>query len=154
MDDIFSFDTKEASAEGRKMYVFKPVELVGGLEVPFKTASGEWWYITVLGQDSWTVRQAELDSERRVAMAVITGETVDDAFRDKEAAIKAAAATTGWFGISAGGEDIAYSHEAALELYTRLPWLANRVTNFSRNRGNFTIAPPKSSVKESAEAAD
>ena len=48
-----------------------------------------------------------------------------------------AACTLAWEGVRIDGKDIAFSHAAAVSLYTRFPWLREQVEEFISDRANY-----------------
>lgn len=131
--DIAAFDTVAASNKGAEIELKHPVtmEPLGA-------------FVTVLGKDSDIFRQAfrrKVNAKlARDAMAKKRGKdveppTVEDSEADGLDLL--VACTTGWRGLTDGGEPLEYSPEAARNLYTRAPWIRLQVDEAIGDLANF-----------------
>jgi len=90
-------------------------------------------HIRVVGMDSVIWRGIVRDQERRAMSAAASG--LDAPAEDVAEVL--ARATLDWRGLESGGEPLAYSEEAAYELYTNAPYIADQVDRFIGQRSNF-----------------
>jgi hypothetical protein len=56
-----------------------------------------------------------------------------------------AACTKSWSGVVIEGKQVAFSHEAAADLYTRFPWIKEQVDTAIGDRANFIKGSSKPS---------
>jgi hypothetical protein len=91
-------------------------------------------YVRVVGMDSAVWRRIMRDQERRVLAAAASG--TDEV--EQDVAQTLAEATLGWRGLEANGEPLEFSAEAAYELYSGAPYIADQVDRFIGKRANFT----------------
>lgn len=93
--------------------------------------------ITVAGIDSVAFRrkQRELNANRVQAMAAGNGFDFDSTDNDDCEIL--AAITIGWSGIFAGGKELKFSFNEAVNLYKKFVWIREQVDIFAGDRNNF-----------------
>ena len=123
--DLNDFDLCRDADDGFEMIVKNP-----------RTGKPTDIKISVIGSDSKTYRAAKSKIFRKAASS--------DVDTDDLSAEVYAACVTGWSGVNRGGKDIDFSYEAALSLFTDLPWLMDQVGVAVETRANFTKEPAKS----------
>lgn len=117
--DIGKFETSEKSNAGADLTIRHP-----------ETGKDTDIVITLLGADSKAFRDASREA-RRDALK----EQSED---PREMTIRVVTAcTVGWKGIEENGEPVEHSDDAAVDLYTRYPWLLAQCDRFINERANF-----------------
>ena len=102
---------------------------------------GQPMTITVVGSDSAIykgelkarVRQVSMNKKRK-------DEPLDLDDMEKKGATLLAKCTLGWSGLQMGGKDLAFSHQAAVDLYTSYPWIKEQVDAVVADRANLFLA--------------
>lgn len=126
MLDLAEYDLDAEASRGATMVVRDP-----------KTGAETDAKLRVIGQESSQYR-ATLRRIRDMVAAAPEREPVDeDTAFILSRARNAAAAVTGWEGIGFGGQAVEFTLEAAIDLCSRRPWLADQVLAFTATRGNF-----------------
>jgi hypothetical protein len=97
--------------------------------------------ITVLGTDSAKYQELQTEQNRRRTEKIANkgrqdGTITMDEFRADGIELLAVC-TTGWENMVFNGEPVEFSVDAAIELYTRFPWLAEQVDAAVSERANF-----------------
>ncbi|SHG79933.1 hypothetical protein SAMN02745157_4863 [Kaistia soli DSM 19436] len=137
MFDLSRLDTSPASNAGVDMPVKHPA--TGKPVVDENT--GAPVTIRLIGRDSerFVAAQREVLSRRiRDAQA---GDDTDFEASERDTLDLLASCTVQWSGIGLDGEDLEFSHDAALTLYGRLRWLREQVDAFVSARENFLPKP-------------
>lgn len=96
-----------------------------------RTGKDTDFVITVMGVDSKAFRKANGAAMRKVLMQ-------KDIDTDSETAEVLASITLGWKGLTDNGEEVEFSKDKAIALYTNAPYIADQVNVFIGNRKNFT----------------
>lgn len=126
MLDFAEFDLDAEASRGATMVVRNP-----------KTGAESDAKVHVIGQESSQYRAALRRIRDMVAAAPEREPADEDTAFILSRARNAAAAVTGWEGIGFGGQPVEFSLEAAIDLCTKRPWLADQVLGFTQTRGNF-----------------
>ena len=122
--DLAKLDTAKVAEEGAELRVAHPTT---GEDLGIK--------ITLIGTDSKTFRDI---SKIRATMALKKKTREIDLDQNEQDSIELLArCTKGWSGITENGKDIPFSHENAVELYTKYLWLREQIDRFMADRSNF-----------------
>ena len=122
--DLATLDTAKVAEEGAELLVSHPTT---GEDLGIK--------ITLIGTDSKTFRDI---SKIRATMALKKKSREIDLDQNEQDSIELLArCTKGWSGITENGKDIPFSHENAVELYTKYLWLREQIDRFMADRSNF-----------------
>jgi len=99
--------------------------------------------IKLLGTDSAAYRNYERDVQRkRIAkLAKSRNRKADFSVSEEDECEMLAVCTVGWSGLNEDGEELKYSHEAAVRLYMDYPWIKEQVDLFIGDRANFLTMP-------------
>ncbi|MDD5724394.1 MAG: hypothetical protein PHY29_11760 [Syntrophales bacterium] len=130
--DLAAIDTVKGSNEGFDVHIYHPGTLVDlGI------------VINVLGKDSDEFqRVSRAQSKKRLAKMTKGGFRVQNLTPPPEE-IEAdglellAACTKSWSGVVIEGKEIEFSHENALMVYERFPWIKEQVDTAIGDRANF-----------------
>ena len=122
--DLAKLDTAKVAEEGAELRVAHPT-----------TGEDLGIVITLIGTDSKTFRDI---SKIRATMALKKKTREIDLNQNEQDSIELLArCTKGWSGITENGKDIPFSHENAVELYTKYLWLREQIDRFMADRSNF-----------------
>jgi len=120
--DITELYTRDAHEQGAEM------------QIKDKTGQPAEMYISLVGMDSKTWRSLMAEQNRKLM--------AENADVDEIKAETFASATLSWRGFMSKGEEIAFSREKVLELYTQAPYIVDQVNHFVGDRLNFTHGKP------------
>ena len=122
--DLATLDTSKVAEEGAELLVAHPTT---GEDLGIK--------IKLIGTDSKTFRDI---SKIRATMALKKKTREIDLDQDEQDFIELLArCTKGWSGMTENGKDIPFSHENAVELYTKYLWMRDQIDRFIVDRSNF-----------------
>lgn len=126
MFDLAKLDTTNLAEKGSTLELRHPVtmEKLGAT-------------ILLAGADSHIYRNAQQKiAERRLANGVKSNVSKLDGMQ-AEGIELLATCTLGWENVVLEGENLAYTKEAAVELYTRFIWIKEQVDRFIHDRANY-----------------
>jgi len=135
IEDLSALESANLSDAGVDMEVEHPVDggplLIDGVPV----------VIRVLGKDSAAYRKHQLEFQRnRVSRSMRSGRgKLDFIMQPKERNEMLAVCTAGWSGLKLDGQEVMFSHDAAVALYERFPFIAEQVDAFIGERANFFL---------------
>lgn len=127
--DLATLDTQKGSDEGFALELTHP-----------KTGEKIGAVINVLGVDSHQYQAKFRELQRKRLNQINKNprrllQTPEQT--DAEALELLAAVTTGWNGVVLDGKDLAFSEDAARELYARFAWIREQVDQAVGDRANF-----------------
>ena len=130
--DIQSFDLEAEAEKGGKFELMAPraegkIDMGDGLGVFFE----------VLGDESSTFARNIRAMQDHIRANLASEPKDPDAIARLVLARTVACAVTGWKGLEHGGIELPFSQEAAVELFSKRPWIARQIDMFRRNPGNF-----------------
>ena len=99
--------------------------------------------IRLLGTDSAAYRNYARDMQRKrmEKLAKSRNRKPDFSVSEQEEAEMLAICTVGWAGLEEDGEELKFSHDAAVKLYMDYPWIKEQVDSFVGDRANFLAKP-------------
>lgn len=129
--DLSSLDTVAGANKGFDVKIYHPGTLADlGIT------------ITVLGKDSDEFlkvsrkqQKKRIDRLQKGGFRGISGLSAEET--EKDGIELLASCTMGWIGVVLEGEDLPFSHENAVEVYTRFPWIKEQVDTAIGDRSNF-----------------
>ncbi len=132
--DLDALDMQQGADAGARMDLLHPAT---------GEPTGAW--LTLLGTDSDIYRRAQRALQRkRMARAVKSRRmAIPPEELEAEALDLLVAVTTGWGGLNAKGQPLAFSADAARAFYTRHRWAREQAEEFIGERANFL---PKSAT--------
>lgn len=146
--DLSSIDTVKGANEGFDVRIYHP-----GTNEDLDIT------INVLGKDSDEfVETGRKQSKKRMAKMSKGGfrntSTVPIEEIEQDGIELLAACTKSWAGVVIEGKQVAFSHGAAVDLYTRFPWIKEQVDTAIGDRANFIVGSSKpSSSSQNASLA-
>jgi hypothetical protein len=95
--------------------------------------------IKVLGVDSkaWREKNREFQRKRFHKMRRTKSKNIDHTMSDEDTCELLAECTVEWTGLVEDGEAIAFTKEAAFDLFMKYPWIREQVDVFIGDRANF-----------------
>ena len=99
--------------------------------------TGAWLQLLGADSDAYRERQRALQRKRMASVAKKWRLVLTPEEGEAEALDLLVAVTTGWGGLTAGGQPLAFSAEAARALYTRRRWIREQAEEFIGDRANF-----------------
>jgi hypothetical protein len=145
MIDLSSLDTKESSERGAVLELRHPetgkelgikITLAGADSTLFVKASNK----IAAARANANMTPARMKRMRQGRPMEVSEEDMEDQRQD---AIKLLASVTlAWEGVVIGGSEVECSHEAAISLYARFPWIREQVDTFVNERSNFLAGSP------------
>jgi hypothetical protein len=129
--DLAAIDTVKGANEGFDVRIYHP-----GTNEDLDIT------INVLGKDSDEFQKKSREqSKKRMAKMSKGGfratSTVPVEEIESDGLELLAACTKSWTGVVIEGKAVAFSHEAAVDLYTRFPWIKEQVDTAIGDRANF-----------------
>ena len=122
--DLAKLDTAKVAEEGAELRVAHPT-----------TGEDLGITITLIGTDSKTFR--DISKSRATASLKKKTREIDLDQNESEAVELLAKCTKGWTGITENGKEIVFSHDNAVQLYTKYLWLREQIDRFMADRSNF-----------------
>ena len=122
--DLATLDTSKVAEEGAELLVSHPTT---GEDLGIK--------ITLIGTDSKTFR--DISKSRATASLKKKSREIDLDQNESDAVELLAKCTKGWSGITENGKDIPFTHDNAVQLYTKYLWLREQIDRFMADRSNF-----------------
>ena len=128
--DLASIDTVAGANKGFDVSIYHP----GTLEDLGIT-------ITVLGKDSDLYRQKSTKMQQKrldkLAKGGFRKKNMNIDGSDADAIRLLAECTTGWIGVIENKEEIPFSVDNAIDLYTKYPWMREQIDEAIADRSNF-----------------
>lgn len=132
--DLAQLDTTAAANEGADIELLHPT-----------TGAPLGVLITVCGTDSDAYRQALRERQnKRLRNAKRGGATLTAEEIEAEALDLLVRCTSGWTGVELDGKPVAFTREAARDLYRRFRWIREQVDTAIEDRANFLPPSPRS----------
>ncbi len=131
--DLSSLDSIEAANKGAPVELYSPIT---GKDLNIR--------VFLVGRDSDTFKEASTEQNRRRIQKMSKGgfrpgnAPIDDS--DKEGIALLAACTTGWENMLLEGKQVPFSRKAAIDIYTRFPWIKEQIDNAVGDRALFMKA--------------
>ena len=122
--DLAKLDTAKVAEEGAELHVAHPT-----------TGEDLGITITLIGTDSKTFR--DISKSRATASLKKKTREIDLDQNESDAVELLAKCTKGWAGITENGKEVAFSHDNAVQLYTKYLWLREQIDRFMADRSNF-----------------
>lgn len=122
--DLAKLDTAKVAEEGAELRVAHPT-----------TGEDLGITITLIGTDSKTFR--DISKSRATASLKKKTREIDLDQNESDAVELLAKCTKGWTGITENGKEIVFSHDNAVQLYTKYLWLREQIDRFMADRSNF-----------------
>ena len=122
--DLAKLDTAKVAEEGAELRVAHPT-----------TGEDLGITITLIGTDSKTFR--DISKSRATASLKKKTREIDLDQNESDAVELLAKCTKGWSGITENGKEIVFSHDNAVQLYTKYLWLREQIDRFMADRSNF-----------------
>lgn len=89
----------------------------------------------IIGSDSRVYREAKSKSYRSAALGVSVDEISAEVY---------SSCVKDWSGLAMGDDEIEFSPEKCIEIFTKFPWIMDQVGLAVEKRANFMKAPVKS----------
>lgn len=131
MIDLATLDTVAGANKGFDVKIYHPGTLADlGIT------------ITVLGKDSDEFQKISRRQQKkrldRISKGGFRGATsLSSEETEKDGIELLAACTTGWTGVVIKGEDVPFSIDNAVDLYSKFPWIKEQVDTAIGDRANF-----------------
>lgn len=126
--DPDSIDMQKGAAEGARLDLLHPGT---------GAATGAWLQLLGVDSDAYVARQRALQRGRLARLVVARRIKLTPEELEAEALDLLVTATTGWGGLTAGGQPLNWSPAAARDLYTRHRWIREQADEFIGDRANF-----------------
>lgn len=130
--DLAAIDTVKDANQGADVELYHPTN---GQDLGIT--------VSVLGKDSDKFRQVQAaQGRKRTAKLQKTGfrAGMSPAEIEQEGIELLASCTTGWKGMVMNGQEVPFSHENAVAIYTKYPWIKEQVDTAIADRSLFTKA--------------
>jgi hypothetical protein len=123
--DLSSLDSAARADEGARLHLVHPTtneELGISLHLAGIDSAAHRRAVSIAAN-----RRAKGGFRKQVTLEQVQEESIETL----------AACTLAWEGVRVDGKELAFSHAAAVSLYTRFPWLREQAEQFISDRANY-----------------